>query len=670
MLVAWWLAAAGGAAVAAPPRELSKAEYVDRLRAMWLGESVANWTGLKTEGRRSVPPFLTDADWNTTLSDFPPVFIDFVLTQDPWRADDDTDIEYVYLHLLTEHAPATRLTADQIRDGWMAHCNRAIWVSNDSARRMMNLGARPPGTALGQAMSPPYYADLAQMIDAQLTTEFFGALAPGMPEVALDLADLPIGTTAAGYAAHASQFHVVLYSLATQVDRTLPPADQAVWLVREARKFIPDSSKSADICDFVLADYLANPDKSDWELTRDRVYERYQLNAAANGFVYRAWYESSVNFATGVIALLYGEMDFARTVRIGTLSGWDSDNGTATMGGLLGLILGTEELRAQFPGWTPSDRYWAARTRDNLPDHLPADPDADDTLTRMAERMMPIVERVVVEAGGLASSDRWLLPPGGAGDGLTPAMALGSRATHALTMRSANVQVPLMGGTVTPSTNVPGTPTVGSWWIPYICDGLENDFRGQEIPPGSRGEYSTQRPVPAVTPEVHTLSVSYSVPVHVHTIRFVESSHYPASGGYTYVGGWFESATVEVFVGGQWIAPQAQQVTPLDATIPFQIIDFVLAEPALTTGVRITGVAGGPSGQAFVTCADLDALAPPLVAEVVRFDLSVDGAIDAEDLYRFFDLPRDLNRDAAADATDAAYLQRAVRWGERVMGGR
>ena len=47
--------------------------------------------------------------------------------------------------------------------------------------------------------------------------------------------------------------------------------------------------------------------------------------------------DASVNLATGVMALLYGNGDYKRTVQIATLSGWDSDNSTASLGGLFGL---------------------------------------------------------------------------------------------------------------------------------------------------------------------------------------------------------------------------------------------------------------------------------------------------------------------------------------------
>ena len=42
---------------------LSRSEYEDRLRAFWLSQSIANWTGLQTEGERTSIPYYTDNDW-------------------------------------------------------------------------------------------------------------------------------------------------------------------------------------------------------------------------------------------------------------------------------------------------------------------------------------------------------------------------------------------------------------------------------------------------------------------------------------------------------------------------------------------------------------------------------------------------------------------------------
>jgi hypothetical protein len=42
---------------------LSRSEYEDRLRALWLSQSIANWTALQTEGERTAIPYYTDDDW-------------------------------------------------------------------------------------------------------------------------------------------------------------------------------------------------------------------------------------------------------------------------------------------------------------------------------------------------------------------------------------------------------------------------------------------------------------------------------------------------------------------------------------------------------------------------------------------------------------------------------
>jgi hypothetical protein len=488
-------------------RVIDRADYADRLRALWLAECIANWTGIQTEGDRTSPPFYTDADWTS---------FGFILDQDPWYADDDTDIEYVYCHLMNQHQ-THMLTPQQITNGWIDHINSYIWVSDAQARSLMNYGYVPPQTSL-LALN-----DLALMIDAQLTTEIFAVFTPTRPDLALEAGLLPVQTTATGYAAHAAQYFSLLYCIASRVDQSLSRKDQVLWLADETRKYIPDTSKSADIYDFVKADYLSNPDKDDWESTRDKIYIRYQRDADLYGFRYQSWVESSVNFAAGIMALLYGEGDWRKTVKIGTLSGWDSDNSTATLGGLLGFMYGYDEFVAQFPEQGSfSDRYWINRTRDNMPDYLPADSQAEDTFTMLADRMINIIDIAVEDAGGIVDydSDQWLMPP--AGDIPTQDMNPLTR----LTQRSANVQVRLAGGTVTAESSVASGSNVE-----VMADGFEHDFSGAEWwPSGEEWFYST-RLGSGHSGEVQTLSVTYDRRVEVSIVRYIEGAG-DSGGGY------------------------------------------------------------------------------------------------------------------------------------------
>jgi hypothetical protein len=165
---------------------ISKAEYKEKLRGFWLGSSIANWTGLKTEGLRNDKPYFTDEDWNTNQGqEWLGAYIDFVLDQEIWGADDDTDIEYIYQHAL-ETYDNYLLTGDQIRAQWLEHISAEeenfLWVSNQTAFDLMqDENMIPPVTSL------PHVNENWEMIDAQLTTEIFGLLAPTNPDVALDV---------------------------------------------------------------------------------------------------------------------------------------------------------------------------------------------------------------------------------------------------------------------------------------------------------------------------------------------------------------------------------------------------------------------------------------------------------------------------------------------------
>lgn len=416
--------------------KISRSDYMQQLQGFWLGQNIANWTGLITEmdkvGTPQTLPFYTDEDWGkpdlkAIWGEFVPhsstIDFYFELSGTPWGADDDTDIEYMYAHL-HDQLKTSKLSANQIRDGWLHHIyseedaplfqkfptsnpivENFLWVSNEQARKLMQTGMSPPET------SEPANNSNYMMIDAQLTTEIFGLLAPARPDVAIDIAYLPIRTTAMGDAQWISQFYIAMHSLASVVDKSETLANQTLWLAEQASSYLPPNSTPAKMYAFIKEHYLNNPNKDDWESTRDAIYHRYQLERT-DGYVYREPFDGGINFAASLVSLFYGEGNIARTIQIGSLAGWDSDNPTATWGGLLGFIIGPQGIAEAFSQSNLSDTYWIHRTRRNFPDKT-QDALGEDSFSKMAEREMRTVDRVVVQRmkGSITTDGQyWVIP--------------------------------------------------------------------------------------------------------------------------------------------------------------------------------------------------------------------------------------------------------------------
>ena len=127
----------------------------------------------------------------------------------------------------------------------------------------MEQGILPPQTS-EPANNPKY-----NMIDAQLTTEIFGLLAPGRPDIALDIANLPITTTARYDAQWIAEFYIVMHSLASIVDDEKSLKQQTQWLAEQASQHLPEGSTAQAVYRFVKRHYQNNPDKNNRELTRD-----------------------------------------------------------------------------------------------------------------------------------------------------------------------------------------------------------------------------------------------------------------------------------------------------------------------------------------------------------------------------------------------------------------
>ena len=386
--------------------EISREKYSNQLYGFWLGQSIANWTGLITEmdkigniGEIKTGNFYTREDWGGMDSrsiwedmsiDKSNIKIEFSLrTQDEvWGSDDDTDIEYMYQFLLN-YFDTSILSPSQIREGWVKHIKAEeenyLWVSNQRAFDLMNQGILPPET--GEPSNNEFY----NMIDAQLTTEIFGLFSPARPDFAIRMAELPIKTTARGESQEIAEFYVRMHSLASNPKEFNSIKENIFWIANESRKYLSDNNYPAKMYDFTEALYNSGVT---WEEARDSIYLRYQVeqkdgyDITSKNLYCNGCFAAGINFASSLVSLFYGEGDIKNTIKIGTLSGWDSDNPTSTWGGLIGFLIGKEMIEKEF-NTNFSSKFNIHRTRQNFPNN------GIDSFNYMAAEGIKVIDRVV-----------------------------------------------------------------------------------------------------------------------------------------------------------------------------------------------------------------------------------------------------------------------------------
>ena len=398
---------------------ISRADYLNKLKGFWLAQCIANWTGLVTEndkigniGEFKTGDFYTRDDWGkkdklNLRGNRTDQYIDFVFEGKDgiWGADDDTDIEYMYQHLVYTNK-VSKLSGEQIRDGWLKHIKHKeqnyLWVSNQRALDLMLDGEIPPETS-NPIKNPDF-----DMIDAQLTTEIFGFYSPGRPDFAVEMAELPIRTTARDNAEWISKFYVSMYSLAAIANPNLSIKENLLIIAEKSRNQLPNDSYASKMYDFVKSQY---DDGLAWETIRDNVYVRYQVeqkdgyDITSRNLKCNGCFAAGINFAASLVSLFAGEGDLKETIKMGSLMGWDSDNPTATWGGLIGFMIGKDGVEKAFDR-SFSEEYNIHRTRENFPKGV-------DNFSNMANVGIFITDRVVQEdlGGGIdLKKNIWYIP--------------------------------------------------------------------------------------------------------------------------------------------------------------------------------------------------------------------------------------------------------------------
>jgi len=300
---------------------MSKAQLMDKVKGGWAGQTIGTAYGGPTEFRFN----------GTMIQDYVPIpwhdnYIKWWFDNAPGLFDD------VYMDL-TFVQVFDRLGLDAHVDSFaMAFANAPypLWHANQVARHNILNGIMPP--ASGHWLNNPCADD----IDFQIEADFAGLMSPGMPNSATEIADKIGHIMNYGDGWYGGVYVAAMYALAFI-------SDDIEFVVREALKTIPKESKFHQCMADVIRWHKQYPD--DW---RSAWFELEKKWSSAIGCPHGVFVpfniDAVINCAYVIVGLLYGQGDFFKTIDIATRCGQDSDCNPATAGGILGAMLGYDNI--------------------------------------------------------------------------------------------------------------------------------------------------------------------------------------------------------------------------------------------------------------------------------------------------------------------------------------
>ncbi len=201
-----------------------------------------------------------------------------------------------------------------------------------SARDLLRRGLPP------QLCGHPDHNPHADDADFQSAAAVFGLASPALPRAARRLAETFGGALAYGDGQYGGVFVAGLYAGAFV-------QDDPERLVRSAMEPLPEASGLAAAIREVLDAHRERP--GDWREARRRLEAGHSDNdACPEGWTVPANRDARLNAGFAVLALLYGEGDFRRTVGIALACGREARANAAIAGGLVGAMRGPAAIPA------------------------------------------------------------------------------------------------------------------------------------------------------------------------------------------------------------------------------------------------------------------------------------------------------------------------------------
>lgn len=311
------------AATAAPGRTvtLSQSALLNKIKGGWAGQTIGCTFGGPTEFHFN----------GTIIHDYYPIL--WEKGNMKWWYEnapglyDDLYMDLTFVQVFEEKgldAPASDFAAA------FAHAGYALWHANQAGRYNILNGIMPPES--GHWLNNPHADD----IDFQIESDFAGLMCPGMVNTCTDIGDRIGHIMNYGDGWYGGLYLSAMYALAFVETDIHAVAEKALQI-------IPKESLYHRVMADIIAFHQQNP--SDWKAAWFHVERQYAQDFGCPDGVFEPFnIDATINSAWVLIALLYGDQDFGKTLAIATRSGDDSDCNPSSAGGILGTLIGYDAI--------------------------------------------------------------------------------------------------------------------------------------------------------------------------------------------------------------------------------------------------------------------------------------------------------------------------------------
>jgi len=327
------IAVIGCSSPGADHQKISLEVYRDKMMGAWLGQMAGVGWGLPTEFDYTdqIVPLNEVPEWNPEMVN--------------QQGNDDLYVEMTFLGSMDRHGLDVSIRQAGID---FANTGYTLWAANKTGRENLRYGIAPP------ASSHPEFSGNCDDIDYQIEADFSGIIAPGMPQVAVELGEKFGRLMNYGDGLYGGQFIGSMYAAAYF-------EDDPEQVIRQALKSIPSESHYAQCVRDVLSWHEENP--ADWQRTWKLIEEKYHDRDTYQQFAKKSgsWVpiDAKLNGAYIVLGLLYGNSNMDSTLVISMRGGKDSDCNPSNAGGVLGTIIGYENMPEKFKSGLDRDRLFS-----------------------------------------------------------------------------------------------------------------------------------------------------------------------------------------------------------------------------------------------------------------------------------------------------------------------